>query len=104
MQRLAGAGKDVQVFRLQALHLRECFDEFFLQPVGIAAALRRHVHDGFPRGVARPQRIFVGVDHYRSGMKNFAIFRREGCLGSDAERHRRGGRGRQLEKRPPRTF
>ncbi len=93
MQRLARAGKDAQVFRLQALHLRKCFDEFFLQPVGIAAALRGHIHDGLPRGIARSQRVFVRVDHYRSGMKNIAIFRREGRLGSDAKRHRRGRRG-----------
>src|SRR6266700_4494982 len=104
MQRLAGAGKDAQIFRLQTLHLREGFLEFFLEPVGIATALRRHIHDGFPRGVARTQRVFVRVDDDRSRMKNFAIFRRKGRLSSDTKRHRRGGGRRQLEKRPSRTI
>ncbi len=104
MQRLARPGEDAQVFRLQALHLGERFHEFFLQPVGIAAALRRHVHDGLARGVAGSERVFVGVDHYRSGMKNIAFFRRQGCLGGDAESHRRGRHSRQLEECPPRTI
>src|SRR2546422_4154869 len=69
MQRFARAGIDVQVFGLDALHLGESLDEFFLEPVRIPAALWRHIHDGLPCGITRPQRIFVRVDHYGSRMK-----------------------------------
>src|SRR5713226_4101052 len=104
MQRFARAGENAQVFRLQPFHLGESLDEFFLEPVGIAAALWRHVHDGLLRSIAWAKRVFIGVDNYCPGMKNIAVFRGKRCFGGDTESHRRGGCGRQLEKRPPRTI
>ena len=103
MQRLAGSRKNAQAFRLQPFHLRESFDEFFLEPVGIAAALRGHFHDGLLRSVARPEGVFIRIDHHRSGMKSLAVLRGERRFGSDTESHRSRGRGRQLQKRPSRT-
>ncbi len=99
MQRFAGTGENVEIFGLDAFHLSESLDEFFLEPVGIAAALRGHIHDGFARGVARAEGIFVGVNHDGARMKHVAVFRGEGGFGGDAEGHRRGG-GRNVLREP----
>ena len=62
MQRLARAGKDAHIFRFETLALRKCFHQFIRQPVGVPSSLRGNLRDSLPRHIARPERIFVGVD------------------------------------------
>ena len=67
MERGARSGIDADVLGLNALELGELLNEVVGEPEGIAAAVGGDVDDGFARGGAGAQRIFVGVDLTPSG-------------------------------------
>ena len=64
-KRGSGAGEGVDVIGVQSFLLGEGLDEFVGKIVEIASAKREDGGHGVARGLARSERILVGVDHDR---------------------------------------